>query len=114
RSIIRTAIQLLAVLGMSRAFCGPAEASHLVTGNGFGFAVVAPERGAATKFYPHPYSFVRSDPANPLSEGIETRNFLKALGWGEPNRAVSVEYLHDSHIIRMRRADGSNGILFMP
>ena len=36
----------------------------------------------ATKFYPHPYSFVRADPANALSEGVETANFIKSLRWG--------------------------------
>src|ERR1700739_2680393 len=41
----------------------PAVASHLVTGNGFGFAVVSPETGTATRFYAHPYSFLRPDPA---------------------------------------------------
>src|SRR3569833_1119466 len=37
------------------AACTPLAASHLVTGNGFGFAVVAPESGSVTKFYAHPY-----------------------------------------------------------
>jgi hypothetical protein len=39
----------------------PAAASHLVTGNGFGFAVVLPDTDTVTKFYAHPYSFVRPD-----------------------------------------------------
>jgi GH15 family glucan-1,4-alpha-glucosidase len=67
----------------------------------------------ATKFYPHPHNFVRLDPANPLSEGIETANFIKKLGWGESVRAGTVEYVDDSHVIRMSRADGS-GYFFMP
>lgn len=94
--------------------CLPANASHLVTGNGFGFVVVAPESAAATKFYPHPYSFVRADPANPLSEGIETPNFIKRLSWGPPGKASKVDYVADSDVIRMRRADGSSGTFFMP
>jgi hypothetical protein len=85
----------------------------LVTGNGHGFAVVAPERGAATSFYPHPHSFTQPDPANPLSEGIETANFIKSLSWGEPERAASADYVDDSHVIRLRRTDGS-GTIFMP
>ena len=112
-SIIKKALLLLAGIGAGFALCVPAEASHLVTGNGFGFAVVAPESGAATKFYPHPHSFVRSDPANSLGEGIETANFIKKLGWGGPLHASSAEYVDDSHVIRIRRANGS-GYVFMP
>lgn len=112
-SILRIATRLVALLGAWFAVCPPAAASHLVTGNGLGFAVVAPESGAATKFYPHPYSFVRADPANPLGEGIETANFIKTLGWGEQGRAGAVEYVQDSNVIRMRRADGT-GYFFMP
>lgn len=91
----------------------PAAASHLVTGNGFGFAVVAPETGTATKFYSHPYSYVRQDAAHPLSEGIETANFIKSLGWSEPGRPARTEYVHDSHVIRMIGRDGT-GYFFMP
>lgn len=94
------------------ALSAPVAASHLVTGNGFGFAVVAPQTGAATKFYPHPYSFIAPDPAKPLSEGIETPNFIKILTWGRPGPA-SVEYVDDSHVIRMRRR-GVTSTLFMP
>ena len=109
--IIRNAVRLIAAIGVCFASCSPAAASHLVTGNGFGFAVVAPESGTVTKFYPHPYSFVRADPANPLSEGIETANFIKTLGWGVPGRAA--EYVDDSHVIRMRDAKG-RAYVFMP
>jgi GH15 family glucan-1,4-alpha-glucosidase len=91
----------------------PAAASHLVTGNGFGFAVVAPEDGAVTRFYAHPYSFVRPDPPNPLSEGVETANFIKALSWGAPGHAASAEYVDDSHVVRMRSAGGTSWN-FMP
>ena len=59
----------------------PAAASHMVTGNGFGFAVVSPETGAVSKFYAHPYCYTRHDPNNPLSEGVETANFIKELVW---------------------------------
>jgi hypothetical protein len=111
--IIKAAMRLLAAVGVWLAACLPAAASHLVTGNGHGFAVVAPESGRATSFYPHPYSYVRPDPANPLSEGIETANFIKTLGWGERGRAGAADYVDDSHVIRLRRADGS-GTFFMP
>ena len=112
-SILRVATRLLALVGVGMGSGTAALASHLVTGNGFGFAVVAPESGAATKFYPHPYSFVRSDPANPLSEGVETPNFIKALGWGQKTHAGAVDYVQDSHVIRIRRVDGT-GFFFMP
>ena len=85
--IIASALRLLWAAGLAFALGGPAAASHLVTGNGLGFAVVAPESGIATKFYPHPYSYVRPDPANPLSEGIETANFIKALWLGRARPA---------------------------
>ncbi len=84
-----------------------------MTGNGHGFAVVAPERGLVTKFYPHPYNYIRPDPANSLSEGIETANFIKTLGWGVPGHAGATDYLQDSQVVRMYRADG-NGYFFMP
>ena len=112
-SITGLVMRVITGLGVALALCPPAAASPLVTGNGFGFAVVAPESGAATRFYPHPYSFVRPDPADPLSEGIATANFIKTLGWGAPGRAGSADYVEDSHVIRMRRADGS-GTFFMP
>ncbi|MEO7257471.1 MAG: glycoside hydrolase family 15 protein [Sphingomicrobium sp.] len=66
-----------------------------------------------TSFYPHPHSFTRPDPANPLGEGIETANFIKSLSWGGHGRAASAEYVADSHVIRLRRSDGS-GTIFMP
>src|SRR5579872_1079748 len=102
-----------AALAVAGLICLPAAASHLVTGNGFGFSVVAPESGTATKFYAHPYSFVRPDPANPLSEGIETANFIKELGWsGGSGTAPSADYEDDSHVIHVRRSDGE-GFFFM-
>jgi GH15 family glucan-1,4-alpha-glucosidase len=116
-SIIRIALRVLAGVGVGLATCAPAAASPLVTGNGFGFAVVAPESGAATKFYAHPHSNVRPDPANILGEGIETANFIKTLGWGARGRAGSAEYVEDSNVIRMRRGGdggGGSGTFFMP
>ncbi|WP_263368865.1 glycoside hydrolase family 15 protein [Edaphobacter bradus] len=92
----------------------PAAASHLVTGNGFGFAVVSPENATVSKFYAHPYSFVRPDPKNPLSEGVEAANFIKALGWsGGVTRGASAEYENDSHVIDARSSEG-RGLVFMP
>jgi hypothetical protein len=110
-SIARSALRLLALIGFLLA--GQAAASPLVTGNGFGFAVVAPDRGSATRFYSHPHSFVRADPANPLSEGIATPNFIKSLGWGAAGRTGTADYLADSHVIRLNRS-GASGTFFMP
>jgi hypothetical protein len=111
--IFRLALRFLTVVGLSLIQISPATASHLVTGNGFGTAVVAPELGAVTKFYSHPYSYVRSDRANPLGEGIETPNFIKKLSWSARRGGVSADYVDDSHVIQLRRADGL-GTFFMP
>ena len=92
----------------------PAAASPLVTGNGFGFAVVSPTDAAITKFYAHPYSFARPDPNNALGEGIETTNFIKRLDWIDGGATTaSVAYLDDSHVVRARKAHGE-GHAYMP
>src|SRR6185369_15870870 len=92
----------LAAMCLSFSAALPLAASHLVTGNGYGFAVVSPESGAVTKFYAHPYSFARPDPQNALSEGIETANLITSLGWsGDQGKAAVVDYVDDSHVIRM-------------
>jgi len=97
----------------------PADASRRVSGNGFGFAVVSPENATVTKFYTHPYSFGAPDPKNPLSEGVEIANFIKALGWspasghGPSTGGASAEYEEDSQVIHARRSDGE-GFFFMP
>jgi len=94
--------------------CLPAAATNLVTGNGFGFAVVSPQTGGMTKFYAHPYSFSRPDPRNPLGEGVETANFIKSLGWSGPGaHDTSTEYKEDSQVIRIRNNSGE-GFVFMP
>src|SRR5438309_5926003 len=106
RTILMLAFAVGFILG------APAAASHLVTGNGFGFAVVAPESGLATKFYSHPYNFLRPDPANSLSEGIETPNFIKSLRLGKLGQRATAEYVADSQVIQMR--DGrAIGTFFM-
>ena len=99
--------------------CLPAHASHLVTGNGFGFAVVSPENAAVTKFYAHPYSFGRPDAKNPLSEGVETANFIKAITWSgksgqtQSTEGASTRYEEDSQVIHAHRGDGE-GFFLMP
>jgi len=94
--------------------CLPAFATNLVTGNGFGFVVVSPQTATVSKFYAHPYSFVRPDPQNPLSEGVETANFIKTLSWGDLSaHSTSADYEEDSHIIHARSSAG-DGFVFMP
>jgi GH15 family glucan-1,4-alpha-glucosidase len=91
-------------------------ASHLVTGNGFGFAVVSPETAAVTKFYAHPYSCVGPDSQNPLIEGVETANFIEELSWKDGQGSEvesSTKYREDSHVIEVRRS-GGEGVFFMP
>lgn len=92
----------------------PAVASHVVTGNGFGFAVVSPETATVSKFYAHPYSFGQPKADDPLSEGVETANFIKSLGWGDAAaKNPSATYEEDSHVIHARSSAGE-GIFFMP
>jgi hypothetical protein len=93
----------------------PAVATNLVTGNGFGFAVVSPETATLIKFYAHPYSFSRPDPQHQFSEGVETANFIQTLHFpcrGGHNDA-SVEYDQDSHVIGVRCSAGT-GTVVMP
>jgi hypothetical protein len=111
--------RFLALVCSGLLVCLPAAASHLVTGNGFGFAVVSPKNGTVTRFYAHPYSFGQPDPKNPLSEGIETANFIKELGWaaggghGSSTQGASADYEEDSQVIHARSSDGE-GLIFMP
>jgi hypothetical protein len=89
-------------------------ATNLVTGNGFGFAVVSPETATITRFYAHPYSFSRPDPKNPLGEGIETANFIQSLRFScGAGQKSSAEYAQDSHVIGVR-CGASTGTVFMP
>ena len=111
--IVCRALRLFVAICIASVTGSPAFASPLVTGNGFGFAVVAPDKGMATRFDPHPHSFVRADPANALSEGIETANFIKSLSWEAGAKRGTAEYVADSHVIRLRRGSGI-GSFFMP
>jgi GH15 family glucan-1,4-alpha-glucosidase len=59
-------------------------------------------------------SFLRADPQNALSEGIETANFVKEIAWHEGDaRGLTANYADDSQVIHMQRADGE-GWCFMP
>lgn len=64
------------------AFATNASATTpLVSGNGHGFIVYSEIDGHLTRFYAHPYKFEKPDPKDPLSEGVETTNFIKSVGW---------------------------------
>lgn len=102
-------LAVICILLLTPAIC----ASSLVTGNGYGFAVVAPFDGALTKFYAHPYSFLRPDPEKPLSEGIETVDFIKRLHWTGMATPQSVTYTAETHIIHAQSETGK-ALYFMP
>jgi len=107
---------LRAGLGVAIALIcvAPAIASNLVTGNGYGFGVVDPARAVVTRFYTHPYSFMRPDPANALGEGVPTPELIKSLRWGATDGgAATAEYENDSQIIHLRGGAGE-GFVYMP
>lgn len=93
-----------------------AQTTSLVTGNGFGFAVVS-QSAAVTKFYAHPYAFMAPDPKDSLSEGVPTTNFIQSLRWGASPAAAaagaSANYTDDSQVIHARSTAGE-GMFFMP
>ncbi len=67
-----------------------------------------------TEFYAHPYSFTRPDPRDPMSEGIETANFIKSLNWSAGiAKNFRLEYVEDSHVIHVKSGAGE-GTFFMP
>jgi len=107
---------LRAGLGVAVALmcAAPAIASNLVTGNGYGFGVVDPVRAVVTRFYTHPYSFMRPDPANALGEGVPTPELIKSLRWGAADGgAATAEYESDSQIIHLHGGAG-DGFVYMP
>lgn len=111
---MRNLLSVLVPLLCFSSFGLPAHASNLVTGNGFGFAVVAPQSAMVTKFYAHPYMFMRPDPNNCLSEGFPTTNFIQSLRWGKGAATnSSADYQHDSQVIHTRSIAGE-GTFFMP
>lgn len=111
---MRFVVLFVAQVCVGALLCLPAAATNLVTGNGFGFAVVSPETAAVTKFYAHPYSFTRPDPGNPLSEGIPTANFIASLRWiGPKTDGIATEYEQDSQVIHAHDSAGDL-FFFMP
>ncbi|HEX4649160.1 MAG TPA: glycoside hydrolase family 15 protein [Steroidobacteraceae bacterium] len=85
----------------------------LVSGNGFGFAVVNEATGHLTRFYAHPYAFVHPDRAHPLAEGVATTNFIADLAPRSLGAEASVRYIDQSQVIRVSSQYGT-GTVFMP
>src|ERR1700722_13862822 len=86
-----------------------ATLTPLVTGNGHGFAVFSLSSGTLSKFYAHPYSFMRPDPMDALGEGIETANFIKSASWGAApasTQTFQAGYLRESHVIDVSNSEG--------
>ncbi len=70
----------------------------LVTGNGYGYAVV--DGGSVTKLYAHPYRFMRKGAKG--VDGVSTTSLIKRAGWtGEGSSSVA--YVAESHVIRVQR-----------
>ncbi|MFI5337587.1 MAG: glycoside hydrolase family 15 [Opitutales bacterium] len=107
--------KLVAALLLGSLLAGTAGAAYtpLPTGNGFGVAVVTPDSGLVTHFFAHPYRFERPDPKNPLSEGIETTDFLKSLAFDEPAQPAAVGYVQESHLVSVRHPESGLSV-FMP
>ena len=93
----------------SRSWC----AVPLVSGNGFAFAVVSDATGHLTRFYVHPYAFVRPDRTRPLAEGMATTNFIADLAPSTLGAGASVRYIDQSQVIRVSSQYGT-GTVFMP
>lgn len=111
---MRFPCRLCAQIGVNFLLCLPAAATNLVTGNGFGFAVVSPATATVTGFYAHPYSFMRPDSRKPLSEGVPTADLVRSLHWSAAHmHDVSSEYDDDSQVIRSRSSAG-HAFFFMP
>jgi GH15 family glucan-1,4-alpha-glucosidase len=105
--------------------------SPLVTGNGFGYAVVA-TTGNVTRLYAHPYRFERPN-TDITKDGPSTANFLKNLQWrtgsqkgselrvfypdmgSNSARSIhpSVSYLAQSQVISVQ-TPGIEDLYFMP
>ena len=61
-SLIKRSLAVALLMLVSSAAVG----TPLVSGNGFGFAVVNDNTGIVTTFYAHPYAYERADPSQPL------------------------------------------------
>jgi len=110
--LLQIALSTLLLTPAHADIYGPTGPTPLVTGNGFGLAVYSLEKKAVTKFYAHPYRFETPDPANSLSEGIETANLLTNLTWDRDTDGHAT-YLKQSHIVAVEKASARQ-YFFMP
>ena len=87
--------------------------SPLVTGNGFGFAVVS-TAGDVTRFYAHPYRYERPN-ADVSKDGDDTANFIKQMCFSGGNFVSKPElhYRAESQIISSTK-NGTEQLFFMP
>lgn len=77
--------------------------SPVTTGNGFGFAVYSQDSKAITRFYAHPYRFMRQNPQHPYADGPSTPNLIKHLTWKhDASGAGKAEYLQESNVIAVK------------
>ena len=88
--------------------------SSVVTGNGYGFAVISPA-GEMTKFYTHPFRFESPNP-DQTKDGPNTPNLVDRLTWNGKTKSSSkpnVSFLNESHILHLKK-DGVDQYFFMP
>lgn len=80
----------------------PAGPVPLVTGNGFGYAVVARD-GVLRSFLAHPSS---TDRPLPTDGGVRTTNFIRQARWlnGAAQLSGPTTFVDDSHVIETRAA----------
>jgi GH15 family glucan-1,4-alpha-glucosidase len=84
----------------------------LVTGNGYGFAVVS-LKGQVTKLYAHPYRFEHPN-LDITKDGDDTANLIHDLGWSAPgSSATETHYRVESNIISAKSWEAER-LYFMP
>lgn len=91
-----------------------ANYSPLVTGNGFGYAVVD-KAGTVVRFYAHPYRFERPN-IDVTKDGSTTANLVKKLAWKDSissKHAPLLSYLSESQIVSAKTAADEH-VFFMP
>lgn len=119
RSILLSAILVMNAASESIAVSPVQNASPiqtfspLVTGNGFGFAVVS-TTGDVTRFYAHPYRYERPNP-DLSKDGYDTANFIKSMCFAgfSGKSPAEVHYSSESQIISSKK-NGVEQLFFMP
>src|ERR1041385_4132160 len=95
---MQRALCIIAVVGCGKPAASPPVGHHtpMPTGNGFGFAVYAPDELAVTAFYAHPYRFARESDHGPQDDGVATASLVERLAFrgAQQPPASSVEQSH--------------------